>query len=113
VTVNWQTWYNFRTKHRVQGSYEIYLDDLLIKNESHLFNKWWLPSTLSVTLDQLSSGEHNVTAIIADEEGNYATNTVIIQIAAAHDLRDGPKSLELAVSERDSLECSLSFQSYF
>ena len=109
VTVNWKTWYNFRTKHSVQGSYEIYLDDLLIKNKSHLFNKWWLPSTLSVTLDQLSPGVHNVTAIIADEEGNYAINTVIIQIAAALDLlRDESIIIELAVSERESLEYSLS-----
>lgn len=97
VAVNWQTWYNFRTKHPVQGSYKIYLDEVLIKNGSHMFNKWWLPSTLTVSLSQLSPGVHNVTAIIADEGGSIATNTVTIHIAVAFYLfRDGPTIIELA-----------------
>ena len=101
VTVNWQTWYNFRTKHPVQGSYKIYLDDLLVKNESHMFEKWWLPSSLTVNLGQLNPGVHNVTAIITDTGGNSAINTVTIQIPSAFDsLRDEPTIFELTESRK-------------
>ncbi|UCG04100.1 MAG: aryl-sulfate sulfotransferase [Candidatus Heimdallarchaeota archaeon] len=105
VTVNWQTWYNFRTKHPTQGSYKIYLDGLLVENDSHIFNKWWLPSTLSVTLSQLPPGIHNVTAIIADEGGNIAKSTVTIHaLVALHLFRDGPMIIELAASRLEFFE---------
>ncbi|MFW9906026.1 MAG: aryl-sulfate sulfotransferase, partial [Candidatus Thorarchaeota archaeon] len=83
ATINWNTWYNFRIKYPVQGSYKIYLDGLLIRSGSHTFNKWWLPSNLTVSLDQLSPGKHNVTAIIADAEGNSVADTVTIHITTA------------------------------
>ncbi|MFX0015240.1 MAG: aryl-sulfate sulfotransferase [Promethearchaeota archaeon] len=80
VNVSWQTWYNFRTKHPVEGFYEIYLDGQLIKNGVHVFKKWWLPSNLMMTLKNLSPGEHNVTAVIADEKGSMISDTVEIHI---------------------------------
>ncbi|MFX1515136.1 MAG: aryl-sulfate sulfotransferase [Promethearchaeota archaeon] len=117
VTVNWQTWYNFRTKHPVQGSYKIYLDDLLVKNESHMFEKWWLPSSLTVNLGQLTPGVHNVTAIITDTGGNSAINTVIIHIPSAFDsLRDEPMVFGLTESRkrfpRMLIILSASFQTF-
>ncbi|MFX0207923.1 MAG: aryl-sulfate sulfotransferase [Candidatus Hodarchaeota archaeon] len=110
VTVNWDTWYNFRTKHPVQGSYEIYLDDLLIKSDSHTFNKWWLPSSLTLSLRQLSLGEHNVTAIIADAEGNSVTSAVTIHITTAfYRIWNGSTILKLAVAEWKFPASQLSF----
>ena len=110
VTVNWDTWYNFRTKHPVQGSYEIYLDDLLIKSDSHIFNKWWLPSSLTVSLSQLSPGEHNVTAIIVDAAGNSVTSAVTIHITTVlYRIWNGSTILKLAVTEWEFPAAQLSF----
>ena len=36
VNVTWQTWYNFRTKGEMTGSYEIYLDGSLIDSNTHV-----------------------------------------------------------------------------
>ncbi|MFX0122479.1 MAG: aryl-sulfate sulfotransferase [Candidatus Hodarchaeota archaeon] len=105
VIIDWQTWYNFRTKHPIQGSSKVYLDDLLIKDDSHMFNKWWLPSPLTVNLSQLSPGVHNVTAIIADEGGNITINTVIIRVSLAYYLFSyGPGIIELATSHLKFLD---------
>jgi hypothetical protein len=110
MTVNWDTWYNFRTKHPVQGSYEIYLDGLLIRSGPHTFNKWWLPSSLTVSLSQLSPGKHNVTAIIADAEDNSVANTVTIHITTAfYRIQNEPAILELVVAESKFPESRLSF----
>jgi hypothetical protein len=100
VIVNWDTWYNFRTKHPVQGSYEVYVDGLMIKSGLHTFNKWWLPSSLTVSFSQLSPGEHNVTAIIADAEGNSVTDTITVHITTAfYRIWNGSAIFKLAVAE--------------
>lgn len=105
ATLNWQTWYNFRTKHAVQGTNEIYFDGILIQKDSHMFNKWWLPSNLTITLNSLPPGTHNVTAVVIDEAGNIASNSVTIHIAVAFYLfRDGPTIIELADS-RSEIHC--------
>ncbi|MFX0091119.1 MAG: aryl-sulfate sulfotransferase [Candidatus Hodarchaeota archaeon] len=80
ITITWQTWYNFRTKMRMMGSYKVYLDDKIIENGTHTFDKFWRPTELSVNLEALEKGNHNLTLVIADEGGHITTDIVNITV---------------------------------
>lgn len=96
VTVNWQTWYNFRAKQRMQGSYMVYLNDTLIESELHVFEKWWLPSDLTVRLDNLPPGAYNMTVVLADEVENTIRDSVTIHVSTSfHIVRNDPTSFEV------------------
>ena len=82
VNVTWQTWYNFRTKQLTWGAYNVFLDNVLIDSNQHVFEKWWLPTNLTVTLNNLSPGEHNLTVVLADDGGSTTKDTVTIYVTA-------------------------------
>ncbi|MFX0091161.1 MAG: aryl-sulfate sulfotransferase, partial [Candidatus Hodarchaeota archaeon] len=42
-SITWQTWYNFRTNIQMLGSYTLYLDNQIIENGTHVFDKFWRP----------------------------------------------------------------------
>ncbi len=93
--VNWQTWYNFRSRHSVNGAYTLYLDDQIFDSGSHTFDKFWRPTNLTVNLGQLPKGDHNVTIVVADEGGHITTDSLNITSTAFYLHREGPECIEL------------------
>jgi hypothetical protein len=83
ITVSWQTWYNFRAKQHMKGSYMIYLNGTLIESGQHMFEKWWLPSNVTISLVNLSPGAHYLTAILTDEVGNTTWDSVSIHVTTS------------------------------
>lgn len=80
LTISWQTWYNFRSKRNMTGSYTLFLDNEQIKSGNHTFDKFWRPTNLTFELKQLTIGNHNLTLMLEDEGGHYATNNINIKV---------------------------------
>ena len=96
VTVNWQTWYNFQTNRRIRGTYTLYLDGKPMGNGSHVFDKFWRPTNLTINLGKLEVGNHSCKLALADEAGHITTDSLNINVIKAFYLeREGPLTTEL------------------
>ncbi len=73
--VEWDIWYNFRSKTEFDGSYKIILDNKIKKEEEITFPKYWKPLTVSYVLEDLSIGEHTVEIVVMDESGHLSNET--------------------------------------
>ena len=93
-TLSWLTWYNFRTKLKMNGSYILYHNGQVIRDGDVVFNQFWRPTNLAFDLSSLEFGEHNFTLVVSDE-GDHATKDTIA-VTASHILvdRDGPSQIE-------------------
>ncbi|MFX0096060.1 MAG: aryl-sulfate sulfotransferase [Candidatus Hodarchaeota archaeon] len=80
ITVEWQTWYNYRPKWHRNGSYRLYLEDVPIKSGMHVFDKFWRPTNLTFTLGRLILGNHNLTLTVVDEDGHVTRDSLIISV---------------------------------
>ncbi|MFX0091494.1 MAG: aryl-sulfate sulfotransferase, partial [Candidatus Hodarchaeota archaeon] len=78
VTIIWQTWYNFRTKMQMMGFYTVYLDNQIVNNGTHTYEKFYMPRNLTINLEALEEGDHNVTLVITDEAGHMTADSVNI-----------------------------------
>jgi len=96
VTVNWQTWYNFWTNSRIRGIYTLYLDGKLINNGTHVFDKFWRPTNLTMNLGKLEVGNHSCMLTLADEAGHITTDSLNINIIKTFYIeREGPLTTEI------------------
>jgi len=73
--VEWDIWYNFRSKTEFDGSYKIIIDNEIKKEEEITFPKYWKPLTVSCVLEGLSVGEHTVEIVVMDEAGHLSNET--------------------------------------
>ena len=73
--VEWDIWYNFRSKTEFDGSYMIILDNEIKKEEEFTFPKYWKPLTVSFVLEDLSVGKHTVEIVVMDEAGHLSNET--------------------------------------
>ncbi|MHA1347198.1 MAG: aryl-sulfate sulfotransferase [Candidatus Heimdallarchaeaceae archaeon] len=73
--VEWDIWYNFRSKTEFEGSYEIIIDNEIIKEEKINFPKYWKSLTVNCVLKDLSVGEHTVRIVVMDEAGHLSNET--------------------------------------
>ncbi|MFW9851053.1 MAG: aryl-sulfate sulfotransferase, partial [Candidatus Thorarchaeota archaeon] len=94
VTVSWNAWYNYRPKQSVEGTFNLYLDDVSADSGSVFFDKLWRPVDLSMNLGILALGKHNVTLVVYDELGNYTLDTVLFEVLPFYIDREGPLYLE-------------------
>jgi len=97
VTVSWQTWYNTRMNRPMQGSYAVYLDGILIEHDTHMFDKFWRPTNLTVNLGRLEVGDYNLTLALVDEGGHITTDSVNVSIVPLpfYLTRESPIAIEL------------------
>lgn len=81
ITVTWQTWYNFRAKRKMSGSYSLFLDSDLIEEGDHVYEKFWRPTNLTFNLDKLKLGTYNLLLALEDEGGHVTTDEINIFIS--------------------------------
>ncbi|MHA1955174.1 MAG: aryl-sulfate sulfotransferase, partial [Candidatus Heimdallarchaeaceae archaeon] len=101
VSATFQTWYNFRSKTKITGSYELYLDESSIDTGPVQFDEFWRTKNLTFDLGILPDGQHNLTIVIADEAGHASVKTMFINIGPFFIERTGPTEME--VGEPDSI----------
>jgi len=94
-SLSWQTWYNFRTRLKANGSYLLYQNGQVIKIGNIIFNQYWLPTNLTFDISSLEPGKHNFTLIVFDEEGHETNDTIRITVTDTIVFREGPSQIEL------------------
>ena len=99
-TLSWQTWYNTRTRLKMNGSFILYQDDRPIDAGPVVFQQFWLPTNLKFELDSLELGEYNFTLVVFDEGGHSVRDSVNVTIKYLID-RDGP--VEIEQGQNDSI----------
>lgn len=95
VEITWETWYNFRSKNTITGSYKIYLNDTLVDSNVHTFEKFWHSNNLTINLGTLTSGTYNLTLLLYDEDNHSSRNEIFITINDFYLERIGPTEIEL------------------
>lgn len=94
VSVDWDTWYNYRTKSETQGAYDLFLNGTLIDSGIHCFQKYWRNSTFSVDLGILPKGDYNLTLVLQDEAGHKSMDTVYVEVSNFYLKHSGPLDIE-------------------
>ncbi len=98
ASIDWKTWYNYRTKQYTPGSYDLYLDDVLIQSESFTFDKFWQDTNLTIELEGLPIGRYNATLVVSNDFGQRIQDTVIVDVGSIYLERSGPVQIELGQS---------------
>lgn len=80
ITISWQTWYNFRTKLKIKGSYILYRDGNEIEEGEVVFDKFWRPTNLTFDLNSLKQGKYIFSLVVADEGGHTTEDTVVAYV---------------------------------
>ncbi|MFX1283235.1 MAG: aryl-sulfate sulfotransferase [Promethearchaeota archaeon] len=80
IILSWQTWYNFRTKLKMNGSYTFFHNGNLTATGNHVFDKFWRPTTLNFNVNSLEKGVHNFSLVVADEGGHTTVDTVLAYV---------------------------------
>jgi hypothetical protein len=83
VTVTWQSWYNFRSKRRINGLFTLYLDCDPIESGVHTYDKFWRQTNLTFNLGRFSVGNYNLTIALADEAGHITTDSINISVISS------------------------------
>jgi hypothetical protein len=94
ITIDWDNWFNYRTKWKINGSYTIFLNDTVVFSASHEFEKFWQSSPISYTFSNLPLGDYNVSILLLNDDGQYTTDSINISIVPYFIQRSGPVSLE-------------------
>ncbi len=81
ITITWQTWYNFRAKRKMNGSYSLYLDGELIEEGEQVFDKFWRPTNLTFNLGKMNLGIYNLLLALEDESEHVTTDEISIFIS--------------------------------
>ena len=98
VSLSWNAWYNFRTRETIEGTYNLYVNDVVVDSSSFNFRKYWQASTLTQDLGILPEGEYNVTLEIVNDVGQRAVDSVTVQVGPVHVTRSGPTQIEYGQS---------------
>ncbi len=80
IFVNWQTWYNFRSKNKMEGNFSLFVNDILLENNTFFFNSFWRPQNLTFNLGHLAYGDYNLTLIVTDEAGHSTSDSLNISV---------------------------------
>jgi len=93
-SIPWKTWYNYRTKQYLPGSYSLYLNDEVIQSGVFDFNKFWQDTELTMNIDALPVGQYNLTLAVYNDVGQRITDTVNVDVGSLFITRSGPEEIE-------------------
>ncbi len=97
--LEWDVWYNFRSKTIFQGEYFITIDDELVESGNMNFPRYWQDSKIRYNISETELGEHEIVLVVADEGGHLSNET---------DLYSSTGSISFRVVRRTGLVIGLS-----
>ena len=92
--VTWDVWYNYRNKEPLPGNYTFYIDDTVAQTGNFTYEKFWNPTSLVMSYQNLSLGQHNLTLAVSDGYGHIAMDTVMLTTQNFYIARSGYTLLE-------------------
>ena len=73
--VEWDVWYNYRSRTEFQGQYFITIDDNLTENGTIELQRFWQSTNVRLNISPTSYLEHEVSLVISDEAGHLSNET--------------------------------------
>ncbi|MCE7741910.1 MAG: hypothetical protein GOP50_05585 [Candidatus Heimdallarchaeota archaeon] len=75
--LEWNVWYNFRSKTEFTGKYYISIDDEIVENNTIVFPRLWKPTTISLNVTNYIIGDHEFSLAVADESNHFSNDTEV------------------------------------
>ncbi len=73
--LEWDFWYNFRSKTNFNGTYYINIDDVTVETGQIVFPWFWQSAQIQYSVDEITAGSHNITLVVADEAGHLSNES--------------------------------------
>ncbi|OLS30295.1 MAG: hypothetical protein HeimAB125_19650 [Candidatus Heimdallarchaeota archaeon AB_125] len=73
--LEWDVWYNFRSKTNFTGSYFIDIDGVTVETGQLDFPRYWQSTQVQYEVDEITAGTHNISLIVADEAGHLSNES--------------------------------------
>ena len=73
--LEWDVWYNFRTRTEFQGQYFISVNDTLVENGTIKFPKYWEGTKVRYNISPTDYVENEVSLVVSDEAGHLSNET--------------------------------------
>ena len=73
--VEWDVWYNFRSKTTFQGRYYISVNDELVETGNIDFPKYWQPKHISYQINETDSDIEQISLVVEDEGGHFSNES--------------------------------------
>jgi len=73
--LEWDFWYNFRSKTNFNGTYYINIDDVTVETGQIVFPQFWQSAQIQYSVDEITAGSHNITLVVADEAGHLSNES--------------------------------------
>ena len=97
--IQFETFSGYRTREDLLGNYQVYLNDSLIEEGSHIFKSYWRKTLLNINLENLASGFYNLTIILIDDSNHKAISTTIVEVKSFFVTRTGYNEIELGQAD--------------
>ena len=75
--VEWDVWYNFRSKTQFAGNYYVTIDNQTVDTGEIVFPRYWKSTQHRYYLDALPEGELNISLVVSDEGGHLSNDSEI------------------------------------
>ena len=73
--LEWDIWYNFRSKTEFTGTYYINIDEVTVETGQIVFPRFWQSLQIQYSVDEITAGTHNISLIVSDEAGHLSNES--------------------------------------
>ncbi len=94
IDIEWEVFYNIKTRSNISGLYGLYINDTVIEQGKHEFNKFWQASLIRTELPPLELGYYNVSLLLFDKSGHFSMSSLNLSIVSSYIEREGPLEIE-------------------
>ncbi len=95
VDLTWQTWYDSSIGNKINGSYELFVDEILTDSDNVTFEQFWNPANISIDLGIYPEGQYNFTLVVSDDKGHKSTEMILVNVGDYSVKRNGPEEIEI------------------
>ena len=73
--LEWDIWYNFRSKTNFNGTYYITVDNVTVDTGQIEFPLFWQSTQIQYVVDEITAGNHIISLVVADEAGHLSNES--------------------------------------
>jgi hypothetical protein len=73
--LEWDVWYNFRSKTEFNGTYYINVDGVTVETGQIEFPRYWQSTLIQYEIDEITAASHNISLVVADEAGHLSNES--------------------------------------
>jgi hypothetical protein len=73
--LEWDIWYNFKSKTDFTGTYYINIDEVTVETGQIILPRFWQSVQIQYSVDEITAGTHNISLIVSDEAGHLSNES--------------------------------------